>query len=147
MTPDPEKLVADLRLDEGVRYVIYHDTKDHPSIGVGHNLDARPLPPDWHPPLTDAQVNALLKSDLALTYIGLDKYVGAWWRTLSEPRSRALANMAFNLGPFGLASFHQFIGFMRVGSYALAARDLTGTAWAQEVGERAKRIEALIIGG
>ncbi|KVC65532.1 hypothetical protein WI72_33705 [Burkholderia ubonensis] len=49
----------ELRRDEGVRYVRYLDSRGIPTTGVGHNLNASPLPAGWAFPLNDQQVNQL----------------------------------------------------------------------------------------
>jgi lysozyme len=51
-----QKLIAELRRDEGVRYSPYNDTKGIPTVGVGHNLNAKPLPAGWKYPLNDTQL-------------------------------------------------------------------------------------------
>jgi lysozyme len=132
---------AELRRDEGVRYVPYRDTATRPrnTTGVGHNLDVSPLPAGWTYPLTDDQVNALLNHDLTITFAGLDLHL-PWWRKLDEVRQRVVANMAFNLGVGGLLTFRGALGAMQRGSYAVAAAALKASDWYGEVGERAVRL-------
>lgn len=67
-----------------------------------------------------------------------------WVAQLSEPRQRALTDMAFNLGVDGLLEFTTFISLMQSGDFGGAANDLNTTLWAKQVGSRANRIEALI---
>lgn len=134
-------LIAELRRDEGVRYRPYLDTATPPrrTVGVGHNMDAKPLPSGWVFPLSDAQVNQLLASDLQAVYSGLDAKL-PWWRTLDEVRQRVIANMAFNLGVGGLLGFPNTLAVMRAGNYASAAAHMKASAWYKQVGQRAVRL-------
>lgn len=130
---------AELRRDEGVRYVRYLDSKGIPSTGVGHNLLASPLPAGWTYPLNDAQVNQLLNGDVAETFHQLDTHL-PWWRQLDEVRQRVIANMCFNMGIAKLLGFHNTLAAMHRGAYAVAAAGMKASAWYGQVGERAVRL-------
>lgn len=141
---DPTNLAlleAELRRDEGVRYVPYLDTATPPrkTCGVGHNMDASPVPAGWTFPLTDAQVTQLLGMDLQVTFAALDHYL-PWWRQMDEVRQRVIANMCFNLGIGGLLGFKNTLAAMQRGSYAVAAAGMLSSKWAGQVGARAKRL-------
>lgn len=142
MTPQNLALLdAELRRDEGVRYVRYFDTSKPPkwTVGVGHNLAVRPLPSGWTYPLTDAQVDTLLNGDLNDTFAQLDAHL-PWWRSLDDVRQRVLANMGFNMGINGLLTFHNALGAAQRGAYAVAAAAMKASAWYGEVGHRAVRL-------
>lgn len=139
---DPTNLAlleAELRRDEGVRYSIYPDTKGIPTVGVGHNCQASPLPSGWDCPLTDGQVDQLLAGDLQITFASLDHAL-SWWRQMDPVRQRVIANMCFNLGITRLLGFHNTLLAMQRGSYAVAAAGMLSSVWATQVGERAKRL-------
>ena len=146
MTPDDPQLISDLRRDEGVRYIPYKDTVGIDTVGVGHNMKAHPLSTDWAFPLTDEQVNQLLSEDLVQVFSGLDSQLG-WWRTLTLPRQRVLANMAFNLGITGLLGFRNTLQFIRDGAYEDAAKGMLASKWAKQVGQRANRLAAMMVSG
>lgn len=137
------QLVAELRIDEGVRYSPYRDTKGFLTVGVGHNLDAAPLPDDWTYPLTDDLVNVLLASDLQNVFDDLDNVL-PWWRDLNDVRQRVICNMCFNLGLTKLLGFTNTLPAMRQGRYADAARGMLNSAWASQVGNRAKRLATMM---
>jgi lysozyme len=134
-------LEAELRRDEGVRYWPYKDTAKPPrdTVGVGRNLQAKPLPANWAYPLTPAQVTQLLEQDIADTLANLDRNL-PWWRSLDEVRQRCVANMAYNLGIGKLLGFKNALGAMQRGSYAIAAAAMLNSAWAAQVGARAQRL-------
>ena len=145
MSPDDPLLTAELRRDEGVRYSPYKDTKGIDTVGVGHNLRARPIP-DATYPLTDAQVNQMLADDLAEVFAGLDARL-PWWDGLTVARQRVLANMAFNLGVDGLLAFKNTLQAIQRGHYELAKVNMLKSRWAAQVGARAKRLADMIVSG
>jgi lysozyme len=147
MNPDNEaQLVVELRRDEGVRYAPYRDTKDIPTAGVGHNLQASPLPAGWSYPLTDDQVNQLLMSDLANVFADLNRDL-PWWTDLNDVRQRVVANMMFNLGSNKLLGFKNTLAAMRQGRYDDAAAGMLNSAWASQVGARAQRLAQMMRSG
>jgi len=138
-------LEVELRRDEGIRYTRYIDTEGNPTCGVGHNLNASPLPIGWKFPLTDAQVDQLLAHDLTVTFAALDLHL-PWWRKLDEVRQRVVANLCFNMGigdaatGKGLLGFKNALGAMQRGSYAVAAAAMMASKWYAQTGDRAKRL-------
>jgi lysozyme len=134
-------LEAELRRDEGVRYVPYLDTATPPrhTCGVGHNMDASPLPIDWKFPLTDTQVDSLLEHDLTVTFAALNLHL-PWWEKLDAVRARVIANMCFNMGMTKLLGFHNTLFAMQRGSYAVAAAGMKASDWYRQVGDRAVRL-------
>jgi lysozyme len=144
MNPQNEaQLVEELRRDEGVRYVPYADTKGIPTTGVGHNLQASPLPAGWSYPLTDAQVDQLLMQDLANVYSDLNRDL-PWWTDLNDARQRVVCNMMFNLGSNKLLGFKNTLAAMRQGRYSDAAAGMLNSAWASQVGARAQRLAQMM---
>lgn len=144
MNPDNEaQLVVELRRDEGVRYVPYADTKGIPTTGVGHNLQASPLPAGWTYPLTDDQVNQLLRIDLTNVFSDLNRDL-PWWNDLNDVRQRVIANMMFNLGSNRLLGFKNTLAAMRQGRWDDAAAGMLNSAWASQVGARAQRLAQMM---
>jgi len=144
VNPDNEaQLVVELRRDEGVRYVPYRDTKGIPTVGVGHNLQAAPLPAGWTYPLTDDQVNQLLRIDLTNVFSDLNRDL-PWWADLNDVRQRVIANMMFNLGSNRLLGFKNTLAAMRQGRYDDAAAGMLNSAWASQVGARAQRLAQMM---
>ena len=144
MSPDNiALLVEELRRDEGVRYTPYADTKGIPTTGVGHNLQASPLPDGWAYPLSDDQVNTLLERDLANVYSDLTRAL-PWWVDLNDVRQRVICNLCFNLGINKLMGFRNTLVAMRQGAYADAASGMLNSAWATQVGARAQRLAQMM---
>lgn len=140
---DIAALKARLEQEEGREYSPYTDTKGILTVGVGHNMEARPLDPSWTFPLTDAQVDQLLDDDTNATLT--EMYANLpWVQNLDPVRESAVADLYFNMGWSKFSAFQQFFGFLQNGDYESAANDLEHTAWFGEVGHRGPEIVGLI---
>lgn len=128
-------LAADLERDEGLRLKVYKDALGIETIGVGRNLR------DVGISKTEAYM--LLGADIDNVVADLDRAL-PWWRQLSEPRQRALANCAFNLGISRLLGFRNALALLKAGDYSKAADEFLNSRWASQVGSRAHRIADLI---
>lgn len=130
-----ELLKKELVRDEDERLKPYRCTAGKLTIGVGRNLDDVGLSAD--------ESAYLLGNDIARVMAELDKAL-PWWRGLSEVRQRALANMAFNLGVPRLKGFARMLAALQAGQWDEAATQALASKWAQQVGDRAKRIALMI---
>jgi lysozyme len=149
MKVDFQQLLSDLRRDEGLRLKPYQCTAGAWTIGYGRNLSAR----GW----TKENIESLgsISETLAEKWLEDDadeavdiarQYCAGFWNQLNEPRQRALSNMAFCLG----RRIHQFLRLRRrlfEKEWDAAAHEITGSLFAKQVGDRAKRIAALIKDG
>ncbi len=135
---DIEALKFELVLDEGLETKPYTCSAGKITIGVGRNLEDLGI--------SDDEAEYLLDNDIERVFEELDVNI-AWWRTLPEPRARALMNMCFNLGWPRLSSFKKMLAALQVKDYETAAREALDSRWAQQVGERAQRIAHMIKGG
>lgn len=130
-----ELLKSDLRCDEGVRSKPYKDTVGKTTIGVGRNLDDVGI--------SDTEIDLLLTNDVLRAISALDTAL-PWVSTLSEPRQRALTNMAFNMGIGGLLGFKNALAKLQTGDFIGAADEFLASRWAAQVGARATRLTELI---
>jgi len=146
MSPNDPLLIEELRRDEGVRYTPYMDTEGIPTVAVGHNLNAKPLPSGLEYPLNDSQVYSILVDDVTHVFSALDRYLG-WWRTLTYPRQRVLASMCFNMGINGLLGFHHMLESITSGDYEGAAEAMLASKWAAQVGDRSVRLADMMEAG
>jgi lysozyme len=134
---DLDKLVDQLRLDEGLRLQPYKDSLGYLTIGYGHLID-----PIKGGGISENVAKVMLGEDVVSTLSSLQPF--AWFQSQDPVRQCALVNMAFNLGVAGLLHFPKFLMDMGNKDYASAVSELIGTPWQQETGERADRIIALI---
>lgn len=146
MNPNDEILLKELRRDEGVRNTPYRDTVGVWTVGVGHNMEAKPLPTLWKFPLSDDQIDRLLAGDLADVFEDLDRNL-PWWRKLTYARQRVLVNMGFNLGIKGLLGFSNTLKHIQAGNYIQASTGMLASKWARQVHGRANRLAEMMRDG
>lgn len=132
---DRQKLEAQLVIDEGRRAIAYVDIVGKMTAGVGRNITDRPF--------FDDEIALMLKNDIREVEKDLDRRL-PWWRQMAPARQNVLANMCFNLGINRLLGFEQALTHMRAGRYDDAAREMLDSRWARQVGDRAKRLAALM---
>lgn len=119
-----------LERDESRKRFPYKDSVGKLTIGIGHNLDDKGLP--------DPIIDALLRSDVAEVDSGL--VVLPWIIGLNDARRGVLRNMAFNLGVHGLLGFHNALNALEHENWEAAAAELISSKWANQVGDRARRL-------
>jgi lysozyme len=132
-----DQLRAQLKRDEGHgpvkngRFFPYVDTAGKPTIGYGHNLEAKGL--------TQQQADSLLDSDIDDAIRQLAARF-PWIEQLDAARVGVLVNMCFNLGIDGVAGFTQTLSALKNGDYDRAAVLMLESKWAEQVGNRALRL-------
>lgn len=132
-------LKLELERDEGKRNFVYKDSRGIDTIGVGRNLQAVGV--------SDDEIGIMLGNDINQRVLpGLGKWL-PWYVNLNDSRQRVLANMCFNLGIDGLLKFHNMLEAVRAGDYEKAAAEMLTSLWAQQVGERATRLAAMMRSG
>lgn len=129
MTPI-ERLLAELKVDEGFRGRVYKDAVDKLTFGYGHNLEDNDI--------SERLAALLLWEDLSKTLEELEKM--PFFDSLSEARRGALANMHFNLGNTRFMGFKKMLKCIQESDYKGAAREMLDSKWASQVGDRAKRL-------
>jgi len=137
---DLDKLHDDLRRDEGCVRHAYEDSEGFLTIGVGRLIDQR-----RGGGLSDGEIALLLGNDIARVVADLDARI-PWWRDLPDGVQRGLANMAFQLGIFGLLKFRKTLEHLKAGNYAAAATEALDSKWARQTPARAQRVAALLGG-
>ena len=112
-----DKLVEQLKRDEGWVNTVYRDHLGYLTIGCGHNLDAKGL--------SDRAIEVILEDDIADVKAGV---LGRWpWmRDLSAPRLGAFLNLAFNMGVAGLAGFRNTLKAAEEGRWEDVAAGVLG---------------------
>ncbi len=128
-------LRAMLKRHEGVRSTVYTDTAGIPTIGVGRNLRDKGL--------SSPEVDYLLDNDILETSAFLVKTF-PWFVALDTPRSMALIDMTFNVGPAGLLKSPKMLAAFASGDYATAAEEALDGPWAAQVGARATELAAIM---
>lgn len=135
---DLDTLKSDLKRHEGFKLKLYSCPAGKLTIGVGHNIEDLGL----DEPVIDLQ----LKIDIERAAIDARKYLPSLDK-LSEPRQRAIVNMAFNMGLSRLSGFKQFKAAIEAGDWGRARTEMLNSKWARQVGERAVELSDLIYKG
>jgi lysozyme len=129
-----ERLIKQLRRDEGEVLHAYKDSLGFWTIGVGILIDERKgggITPEESAYLLSNRIDSKEKELLSKA---------PWMVTLDEVRFGALLNMAFQLGVDGLLGFKNSLMRIRVGDYDGAAANMLQSLWAKQTPERAIRI-------
>jgi lysozyme len=124
--------------DEGLRLHPYVDTVGKTTIGVGRNLIDKGI--------TSDEANILLKNDVEEAETTLRNRL-PWFESLDPIRQAVLVNMTFNMGFEGLSEFTKMLSAAAQGNWAEAAKEMSDSVWAREVGERAERLSAQMANG
>jgi lysozyme len=132
--------------DEGVRLEKYRDSRGFWTIGVGHNLDANPLPFDVSGGITLTQATEILDDDIARISAQLFADL-PWLSTLDVVRQGIFGNMSFNMGVGGVLEFHHDLADTQAGNYLQAAADMKASEWYTQVGPRAQRLVQQMLTG
>lgn len=123
-----------LWLDEGLKTQPYDDAtgkrikapRGNVTIGIGHNLDANPMP------LVCTRM--LFQSDYDRAHLAARKVLGVLhWETLSQNRRLALINLAFNMGEKGLSGFTSMLDSIRKHAWLAAGEHLKRSKWFEQV--------------
>jgi lysozyme len=142
-------LQCQLRIHEGEKLVSYRDSKGLPTGGIGHLLRTNEI--SQYPigtPIPQSQVDTWFAQDSQTAIKDAQNFIGPeTWEKLDEPRKRALADMAFNLGSSRLGQFKTFKKEMQAGNYDQAARQIENTPYYQQVGRRGPAIASQIRSG
>jgi Phage lysozyme. len=101
------------------------------TIGIGHNLDARPL--------SDAVRDLLFSEDWAIALSACQSLYPHYSR-FSQARRLALLNMAFNLGERRLGKFTKMNEAINSERWEDAAKEAADSLWFYQVKGRAVRI-------
>ena len=120
-----------LELDEGCKLKPYYCTAGKLTIGVGRNLEDTGI--------TKAEAQFMLEGDIVRLMKELDELFPEW-RDLSETRQMVVLNMCFNMGTFGFLNFKRTIAYIRAEKFSEAADEMLRSQWADQVGDRAKRL-------
>ena len=133
-------LEAQLIRHEGKESRPYLDTVGKTTIGVGRNLDDKPL--------TEDEIMYLLRNDIADATKDAMAAVGTQvFCDLSTVRQTVLIDMAFNLGLTRLRKFKKFLHCVRQGDFAGAVYEMIDSKWYRQVKNRGKTLVDMMMKG
>ncbi len=123
---------------EGIELKPYKCTAKKITIGIGRNLEDNGI--------TQEEALYLLNNDITRIENEVTKKF-TWFKNLNEARQDVILNMVFNLGLGGFMKFKNTIRFLETGQYSQAAIELLESAWADQVGDRAKELSKIMAKG
>jgi lysozyme len=127
-----------LARDEGCRLKPYKDTVGKLTIGIGRNLDDVGI--------TIEEAHYLLSNDVTRADRDVSKNL-PWSAGLDGVRQAVLINMCFNVGIGKLLTFKKMLAAMESGNWELAAGEILNSKYANDVGDRAKRLALQLMTG
>ena len=138
---------CELKINEGVKYVSYNDSRGLPTAGIGHLLRTNEISKFPVPtPISSEQVSAWFQADSPNAIAGAQRQLGLdCWGNLTDIRRRACADLCYNIGEGGLSKFKMFLAAMKTGDYNEAGNQLKTSAWFKQVGQRGPRIITMIV--
>ena len=156
-----KKLIEQLILHEGIRFRPYKDTVGKLTIGVGRNIDDKPiiaseqqklfgsvltqeeLSKTLNKGITKQQAEMLLVWDIADATKDAQALLSNF-DTLSQQRQYVMIDMAFNMGRKGLGTFKNTLKMVNDGKYTEASENMLKSKWATQVKGRAIRLSIMM---
>ena len=130
-------IIAQLIEHEGMRLKPYKCPAGKTTIGIGRNIEDNGI--------TEEEAIYLLKNDIAICVIDLQKiFDGRFW-ALPEIAQRVLVDMRFNLGGAGFRKFKKMIAAINANDFMTAALEMKNSRWSEQVGNRAKTLIQMML--
>jgi len=123
---------------EGSRTKAYKDSKGIWTIGVGHNLEANPIPQEAVDIIFISDLGHVLK-DIRVNF--------PWFESLNEVRQAVIVDVVFNMGISRFKGFKNTIRFMELEMYDHAAAELLDSKAARELPLRYDELAQMLLTG
>ena len=144
MSPEgKQRVMEQLKIDEGVVHEIYLDHLGLPTVGIGHLiLESDPEHgQEVGTPVSQARCEELFMKDLDTAISECVALYGPdVWEAFPEEVQEILVNMLFNLGRPRLSQFKKMNASLEQGDWANAAVEGRDSRWHSQVGARAERL-------
>ena len=126
-----------IKSDEGFRALPYKCPADKWTIGYGRNLSDRGI--------SQAEAQLMIENDILICKQEMEAF--EWYYGQPPGVRDALVNMCFNLGLPMLLRFKRMLAALVGKDYNQAAIEALDSRWANQVGDRAKRVACSIRAG
>jgi lysozyme len=138
-----EAIFEQLKIDEGVEYVIYNDHLGYATFGVGHLIKesdeehGRPI----GTAVSEERVRSCFDGDLDIAISECFALYGEReFGELPSEVQQVLVNMMFNMGRTRLSGFKKFNAAVTEGDWKTAAVEGRDSRWYRQVTNRAERL-------
>ena len=137
-----EKLIEQLKYDEGVMHEIYNDHLGYPTFGVGHLVlkDDEEYGRPVGTPVSSERVDECLKRDIETCILECGTLYGNRFYEWPDEIQQILANMMFNMGRPRLSKFIRMNAALEEGLWGQAAVEGRDSKWYRQVRKRAERL-------
>lgn len=138
-----------LEFHEGFRAKPYFCSQGKRTIGIGRNLEAKPLTETERlaiknpENITKQEAYFLLENDIKEVIMLLYNMVRCFSK-LDDERKYALIDMGFQMGVSGVCKFKNMLAAMDAGDFEKASKECLNSAYAKQTPARARRIARLI---
>lgn len=146
---DFDIIIKRLEFHESCVLKPYYCPTGHLTLGIGHNVEARPFTDeekraigDWKKGITKNMAYMICRNDVNICLNQLKTL--SFWNQLDLERQYALLDMCFQLGFKGLCGFKKMLKAMRWGKWQTAAEECLNSDYARQTPARAKRIARLM---
>lgn len=129
-----DKLVQEIKRDEGFMARAYRDSLGFWTIGYGRYLASY-----TSKTVSEPQAHYMLLEDMDKHTAVIDKKI-PWVHSLDEARKAALLNMSFQMGAYKLLQFKTVLAKVREGDYSAASSAMLQSRWAKQTPKRAQRL-------
>ena len=130
---------------EGVRNKPYKDSLGLWTVGVGHLIgDGKSLPPEWDRTFSDKEINDLFEKDFA-HHVKIAEHTPGYQKA-NDTGKAAFIDLAFNMGKWW-PKWPTTSKKLGEGDFPAAAQGLQDSKWYTQVGNRAKKIVAMVAQG
>ena len=151
-----------LILHEGLRLKVYRCPAGYWTVGVGRNLEGKPLRSDEQEyilgcrglkpdevievlkerGITKDEALFLLREDIADAEKDLQHF--DWFPRLDPVRRKVVLDMRYNLGPTRFRQFKRMIAALAAGDYEAAAAEMVDSKWYRQVKTRGVRLARMM---
>lgn len=151
-----------LILHEGLRLEVYKCPAGYWTVGVGRNLEGKPLRKEEQEyifkrsglapdevievlkkrGITKDEALFLLREDIADAEKDLQHF--DWFPRLDPVRRKVVIDMRYNLGPTRFRQFKRMIAALAAGDYEAAAAEMVDSKWYRQVKTRGVRLAQMM---
>lgn len=128
-----EKLVQDLKREEGFRLDVYLDTEGFPTVGYGCRVSVGDT-------INQETAEALFRYRLAQAIDGFHRIPRHLTKHLNEARRRVICQMIYQMGLRGTMGFKRMWIAVEAEDYETAAAEMIDSLWARKTANRAFRL-------
>ena len=144
MSPESrQRVMEQLKIDEGVVHEVYLDHLGLPTVGIGHLiLESDPEHgAEVGTPVSNARCEELFQKDLDTAISECVALYGPdVWEAFPEEVKEILVNMLFNMGRPRLSQFKKMNAALEMGDWKTASVEGRDSRWYNQVGNRANRL-------